>query len=137
MPPGARSSSSSNGGYSDAAGPSALNVRFSLLVASDEAGPVTVEARAEGRTAVVDVHNEGQPIPAHLQSRLFDPFRRGDRESRTSKTEGLGLGLYISNEIVVAHGGTIEIRSASDEGTTFRVTLPGLGAVKLPTPVEP
>jgi signal transduction histidine kinase len=112
------------------------NLIGNALVHGDEED-VTVVARAEGRTAVVDVHNGGPPIPAHVQSTLFYPFRRGDRESRTSKTAGLGLGLYISYEIVVAHGGTIEIRSAFGEGTTFRVTLPGLGAVDSRTAVEP
>lgn len=113
------------------------NLIGNALVHGDEAQPVTVEARAEGRTVVVDVHNDGPPIPAHVQSRLFDPFRRGDRESRTAKTAGLGLGLYISHEIVGAHGGTIEIRSAAGEGTTFRVTLPGLGALESRHAVEP
>ena len=65
-----------------------------------------------------------EPIPPELQRVLFDPFRRGERDSRTAETDGLGLGLYISNEIARAHGGTIEVRSSLAEGTTFRVTLP-------------
>jgi PAS domain S-box-containing protein len=86
--------------------------------------PVTVEASLEGTTVRVDVHNEAPPIPEDLRAKLFSPFRRGNQESRTSHTAGLGLGLYISNEIVAAHGGAIDVHSSSVEGTTFRVTLP-------------
>jgi len=86
--------------------------------------PVTVEARAEDAGIQVDVHNDGEPIPDEVRAQLFNPFRRGNRDSRASKTAGLGLGLYISREIVVAHGGRLEVQSSPSEGTTFRVTLP-------------
>jgi PAS domain S-box-containing protein len=85
---------------------------------------VRVVARSEGDAVWVTVHNEGPPIPDHIRGSLFDPFRRGERESRSAKTAGLGLGLYISRELVVAHGGSIEFESSPDCGTTFRVTLP-------------
>lgn len=88
------------------------------------AGAVEVEAGSRGDAAWVTVHNQGPPISDHLRDTLFDPFRRGDRESRSSTTAGLGLGLYISREVVVAHGGSIEFESSPDRGTTFRVTLP-------------
>jgi signal transduction histidine kinase len=74
----------------------------------------------------VSVHNEGPPIPEELQANIFTPFRRGERDSRTAKTAGLGLGLYISREIALAHGGDIEVRSTTDAGTTFVVTLPAM-----------
>lgn len=86
--------------------------------------PVTVSADADEQSVWVDVHNQGTPIPPELQRVLFDPFRRGERDSRTPETEGLGLGLYVSREIARAHGGSIEVRSSLEEGTTFRVTLP-------------
>jgi signal transduction histidine kinase len=69
--------------------------------------PVTVSSRPESDSVVVDIHNRGAPIPEELQAKLFDPFRRGTRDSRTATTEGLGLGLYISREIARAHGGDI------------------------------
>jgi signal transduction histidine kinase/CheY-like chemotaxis protein len=86
--------------------------------------PVTVEARDEGASVGIKVHNDGPPIAEDLRLRLFDPFRRGARDSRTSHTQGLGLGLFISREIVVAHDGTIEVQSNATDGTTFYVTLP-------------
>jgi len=89
--------------------------------------PITVSAGGDDQAVWVEVHNHGPPIPPELQRVLFDPFRRGERDSRTAETEGLGLGLYISNEIAHAHGGTIAVRSNLAEGTTFRLTLPRTG----------
>lgn len=86
--------------------------------------PVVVRARSEGQVATVAVHNDGTPIAPETQAKLFDPFRRGERDSRSSKTAGLGLGLYISQEIVRGHGGSIAVESSVSHGTIFRVTLP-------------
>ncbi len=86
--------------------------------------PVTVEARQQGAGVRVEVHNEGPPIPEELRDQLFRPFRRGTRDSRTAKTAGLGLGLYISERIVASHGGGLEVESSAADGTTFSVTLP-------------
>jgi PAS domain S-box-containing protein len=86
--------------------------------------PVRVEGRANGTAVVIDVHNDGNPIPEELRANIFNPFRRGERDSRTKQTEGLGLGLYISREIVLAHSGDITVHSSATEGTTFRVSLP-------------
>ncbi len=102
---------------------------FSNLVGNalgygDPIKPVSVRAYADGGFVVVEVHNEGNPIPRELQTVIFDPFRRGERDSRMPKTAGLGLGLYISNEVVVAHGGRIDIQSGVSEGTTFQIRLP-------------
>ena len=87
-------------------------------------GPIVIEAGSHGASVWVTVHNGGAPIPEHLRGSLFDPFRRGARDSRSSTTAGLGLGLYISREVVMAHGGSIGFESLPGQGTTFRVTLP-------------
>ncbi|HEY6099958.1 MAG TPA: HAMP domain-containing sensor histidine kinase, partial [Anaeromyxobacter sp.] len=89
--------------------------------------PVSVTVGTEGESVALRVHNDGPPIPAALLPEIFEPFRRG-----TSGGEGgsLGLGLSIVREIVRAHGGTVEVRSAEGEGTTFTVRLP-------PAPVAP
>lgn len=68
----------------------------------------------------VQVRNSGPPIPEALRRVIFEPFRAsGDRPAR-----GLGLGLYISKQFVLAHGGRIEVLSAEGEGTSFAVRLP-------------
>ena len=100
------------------------NLVGNALVYGDPAKPVAVRARVEGRVVVVEVHNDGPPIPDDLQGAIFDPFRRGQQDSHASKRAGLGLGLYISKEVTLAHGGDITVRSTATEGTTFQVTLP-------------
>jgi signal transduction histidine kinase len=74
---------------------------------------------------VITVHNDGEPIPEEVRSRLFEPFQRADARGQT----GLGLGLYIVERIVRAHGGTVEVQSTPAEGTTFAVRLPRHGAL--------
>jgi PAS domain S-box-containing protein len=100
------------------------NLVGNALAYGDPEKPVVVRGRIEGRFVVVDVHNEGSPIPEDLQAAIFNPFRRGQQDSPSSKRAGLGLGLYISKEVTLAHGGDITVRSTATEGTTFQVTLP-------------
>jgi signal transduction histidine kinase len=69
----------------------------------------------------IRVENQGA-IPAPLLPLLFDPFRNA--EHRSSKARGLGLGLYISHEIVTAHRGKLTVLSSSADGTCFQVELP-------------
>ncbi len=87
----------------------------------DEAVRVRVTGASEAKqsTLAIEVHNGGE-IPVDLRPHLFDPFRRGAQKSR----DGLGLGLYIVHQIVRAHGGTIELSSSREAGTTFCVRLP-------------
>ena len=100
------------------------NLIGNALLYSAPNTPVSVVVRALPGSVAIDVHNDGPPIPAALQATLFNPFRRGERDSRSSKTAGLGLGLYISHQLVVAHRGTLEVQSEAASGTIFRVTLP-------------
>ncbi len=100
------------------------NLIGNAILHGDSAFPVAVRAIERPGAVVVNVHNAGPAIPAELQAALFNPFRRGERDSRTSKTAGLGLGLFISQEIVRGHGGAIEIQSSATDGTTFIVTMP-------------
>lgn len=87
--------------------------------------PILVTVRDEPEHVVFSVHNDGEPISADVMSRLFEPFRRGERPaSEGTRSDGLGLGLYIARQIVAAHGGDIEVRSSEEEGTTFTVRLP-------------
>ncbi len=81
--------------------------------------PVRVTMRGDAEKLVVEVQNGGE-IAADLRPYLFDPFRSGSQKSRDS----LGLGLYIVRQIVVAHGGTVDVTSTREHGTTFRVELP-------------
>ena len=82
--------------------------------------PVTVSLEGGRADVLLKVHNWGTPIPAEMRQPLFEPFRRG----RKATGEGLGLGLYIVDQIVRAHGGAIEVRSTAPEGTRFIVRWP-------------
>jgi PAS domain S-box-containing protein len=77
---------------------------------------------ADGEVTVC-VRDEGSGIPLEDQPRIFDRFYRA-RSTRTTKVEGLGLGLYISHEIVVAHGGQMWLESTPGVGSTFCLKLP-------------
>ena len=100
------------------------NLLGNAIAYSPEGSPIRVALEEDEKTIVFRVHNEGPPIPADLQSRLFDPFRRGERESRTSKTSGLGLGLYLCRLVVErSFGGRIWVASSSRQGTTFKFTV--------------
>lgn len=84
--------------------------------------PIAVRVRGDGDAVVVEVSNGGPPIPPAVLPEIFDPFRRGP--SARGDRNGLGLGLFISRELVRAHGGSIRARSTAAEGTTFTARLP-------------
>jgi PAS domain S-box-containing protein len=102
-----------------------INLGKNALDYSPEATRVRFSVHDEGAFIRVDVHNEGPPIPAERLGLIFEPFRRfaGD-EGRSVSGAGLGLGLYIVEQIVRAHGGDLGVRSTQEEGTTFTVRLP-------------
>jgi len=100
------------------------NLIGNAILHGDPSTPVMVRAHVDEASVIVSIHNYGVPIPEEILPKLFDPFRRGERESRTAKTTGLGLGLYISWEIVRGHQGSIDVDSSAERGTTFRVKLP-------------
>ncbi|HEX8536783.1 MAG TPA: HAMP domain-containing sensor histidine kinase, partial [Cystobacter sp.] len=84
--------------------------------------PVRVRCQGEPSTVVIEVHNEGSPIdPAYLPE-LFEPFRRGRHAG--SGAGSVGLGLYITRQLVLAHGGRIQVTSREGESTRFAVRLP-------------
>jgi len=83
--------------------------------------PIEVRLARARDEALLTVHNLGPAIPVELLPHIFDPFRRGPQNGHP---RGLGLGLFITAEIVRAHGGTITVRSNDADGTTFTVELP-------------
>jgi PAS domain S-box-containing protein len=90
---------------------------------SADAGTVRLRTCGDRNEVIIDVQNDGAPIPRSDIGRLFLPFERGDGNAPSAE-RSLGLGLYISKEIVSAHHGTIAVRSTAEEGTTFTVRLP-------------
>jgi PAS domain S-box-containing protein len=86
--------------------------------------PVQVRVSGGPDTVLISVHNWGPSIPPEALPHLFEPMRRGAGASRPRGNKSMGLGLYIVQQIVLAHGGTIEVHSSVQQGTTFRVCLP-------------
>lgn len=90
--------------------------------------PVIVHVSGTESDVVITVNNRGTAIPSEKLPSVFDPMVRiaasvsSDYLERTS----LGIGLYISREIVHAHGGKVLLASTDEDGTTFTVTMPRL-----------
>lgn len=84
---------------------------------------VRVRTRGEADAVLLEVHNRGEPIPPERLPELFKPLSRGTAKA-DMQTRSIGLGLYIVDSIVRAHGGTIHVRSTAAEGTLFTVRLP-------------
>lgn len=84
--------------------------------------PVQVLIRGEADAVVLEVRNQGEPIAPELLPRLFEAFRRGAGEEGSSP--GLGLGLYIVQQIVAGHGGSVGVVSTPEAGTVFTVRWP-------------
>jgi len=84
--------------------------------------PIEVSLKTEGGAVVLSVKDHGEGMSATDVERLFDRFYRVRRRYPTR--EGLGLGLYISKEIIEMHGGSIEVESMPGVGSTFTITLP-------------
>jgi len=98
------------------------NLVVNALVHGDASAPVHLRIDGGGEAIELSVHNRGPAIPPELAAMVFEPFWRAASGRR--RHQGLGLGLYIANEMVLAHGGKISLTSTGEDGTTFRVRLP-------------
>ena len=95
-----------------------------------EGKPVDVRMTPLDEGVRIDVRDQGRGISAGDQKRIFGQFERAVARD-SDKTGGLGLGLYITHQLVLAHGGSIAVESQPGEGSVFTVRLP------LQPPVEP
>ncbi|WP_164011723.1 PAS domain-containing sensor histidine kinase [Pyxidicoccus trucidator] len=98
------------------------NLLGNALSYSPPDSPVRVATRGDAQDVVLEVHNTGDAIPDEVLPRLFQPMQRGVTSGTSSRS--VGLGLYIVDQIVRAHGGGITVTSLPSQGTTFTVTLP-------------
>jgi signal transduction histidine kinase len=97
------------------------NIVRNALAYSPADSPVAVTIEAKGKWVRIYVRDRGPGIPPEERDAIFHPFARGQAGSR--RRAGRGLGLFIANRIVEAHGGSIGIES-SDRGTAFCLKVP-------------
>jgi signal transduction histidine kinase len=86
--------------------------------------PINVTVSGNADKVIITVQNRGPVIPADQLQNIFDPFHRLAASAAVAPDKNLGIGLYIVEKIIVAHGGTIDVESTEDNGTTFTIHLP-------------
>ncbi|GAB6157096.1 two-component system sensor histidine kinase AtoS [Desulfotomaculum varum] len=96
-----------------------MNVIYNAVQAMPGGGKVTLGTRymADEKTVVIEIKDTGCGVPEELLDKLFDPFF-------STRAKGTGLGLTIADEIIRAHGGSIELKSQEGLGTTVKILLP-------------
>ncbi len=107
-----------------------LNLVQNALEAMPQSGTLTLIGQNTATHVQLRVRDTGSGIPGEQLPKIFDPLY-------TTKSGGTGLGLYIVQEIVTAHGGTVTVESAEGHGTTFTITLPrAASAASIPSADE-
>jgi signal transduction histidine kinase len=96
-----------------------LNLVINAVQAVERKGRIEVSATASGETVSIAVRDNGPGIPPDKLTSIFEPYF-------TTKTEGNGLGLWIAQQIVTAHSGTLQARNAPapERGAVFVMALP-------------
>jgi two-component system, chemotaxis family, CheB/CheR fusion protein len=97
-----------------------LNLVQNAMEAMPPGGTLTLRGRRQGAAVSLDVQDTGVGIPPEQTTQIFEPLH-------TTKPGGTGLGLYIVQEVVAAHGGQVAVQSVVGQGSTFTITLPLLG----------
>ncbi|SEJ51675.1 sensor histidine kinase [Frateuria terrea] len=102
-----------------------LNLLVNAGRHSRDQAPVIVQACAEADAYVVDITNQGEPIPPDKLESIFRPLvQLSDEDGVARSGTSLGLGLFIAREVARVHDGSITASSSASDGTTFTVTLP-------------
>jgi signal transduction histidine kinase len=111
-----------------------FRVLVNLLRNAVEAGAsrVRVWVRAQNTTLMIEVADDGPGLPERVRANLFRPF------ATTSRRGGAGLGLAIARDLMLAHGGDLELVATGRDGTTFRLVLPMIEqADRVPQTADP
>lgn len=96
-----------------------VNLVLNSIDAMDQGGTLKVRTSADNEQGLIsiDISDTGAGIEATVLEQIFKPFF-------TTKHQGTGLGLAVTNQLIEQHGGTISVRSTPGDGTTFSITLP-------------
>ncbi len=98
-----------------------LNLLTNAAVYAPQSERIDIRLGRVDQTAEIQIQDYGPGIPANALPHLFSRYYQ---ISQPNRSEGLGLGLYIVNQLVIAHGGTITAQSVEGQGTTFTICLP-------------
>lgn len=98
------------------------NLVSNAIKFSPEGGTVRVRVGRDGEDATIAVRDDGPGIPAEEQGLVFEAFSQG--ALGRSRSDGAGLGLALSRQLAEAHGGAIELVSATGRGSTFTFRVP-------------
>jgi signal transduction histidine kinase len=104
-----------------------LNLVLNAIQAMPEGGTLTLQTRVRNGKVSAEVRDTGIGIPGQIRERIFDPFF-----STREVGEGTGLGLAVSDSIVAAHGGRIEVESREGHGSVFRVIFDAMSETTRP-----
>ena len=96
-----------------------LNLIVNAVQATSYEDTLTVSTRQVGDEVHISFADTGCGIPAEHLDKIFEPYF-----TTKPRGEGTGLGLYVCRNILTKHGGTIEVESEVDVGTTFTIKLP-------------
>jgi signal transduction histidine kinase/DNA-binding response OmpR family regulator len=97
------------------------NLISNALKFTPKGGSVELSTESDENEVRISCADSGAGIDAHLQHTLFEKYGRLDRDQGI---DGTGLGLFVTKNIVDAHGGRIEVKSSAGKGTTFIVSFP-------------
>ncbi len=99
------------------------NLLQNAIKYSPDGGPILVRIGRQGDAVCLSVQDHGIGIPAAAQPYIFERFYRA-KNTGAHQLEGFGIGLSVAHEIVIQHGGKIEVESQEGKGSTFRILLP-------------
>ncbi|MDB5820825.1 MAG: histidine kinase [Rhizobacter sp.] len=99
----------------------ASNLMANAITHGDPGGPVRLSATTDEQSLVLEVWNDGEPIPPDSLALIFKPFWRN---AMSTERHGLGLGLYICDLIVKSHHGEMSVTSSQASGTRFTIRIP-------------
>ncbi|HYX73509.1 MAG TPA: ATP-binding protein [Steroidobacteraceae bacterium] len=107
-----------------------VNVLGNAVKYTDPGGQITVQMRAAGASALIEISDTGVGIPPELLPRMFDLFVQGDRSPDRSQG-GLGVGLAVVKRLIEMHAGSVRARSGGlAQGATFEIRLPLIEQVR-------
>ncbi|MEJ2739067.1 MAG: ATP-binding protein, partial [Dehalococcoidia bacterium] len=94
-----------------------LNLFANASDAMQDGGEIAVSTKIDEECAVLTLSDTGEGIPEEVKEKIFESLY-------TTKMNGTGLGLTVTKSIIEEHGGTIEVESVENQGTTFTIRLP-------------